>query len=390
MAGGRDMTPRVEALVARHGRYRPIDLLTALRRLRPEALETWRAGDAVLEDLIAGDPERWVELLGDAAAAARKLGLEGELHVPADGRGRALVASRSPGRQQLVCTEYRRVEQGPQMDLFFDNPGVVARNRLIQALLDGDAAVAAERLAALDPSDLDHASQTAAEVLVDALGWRSEGTSTAGAVEFIEQQLEPAARELLDRRSDAYLRRYWREVAGVASGRPFDRDHPEQHSSMLYLRAGDPAGAAEAVRDEDGFWRHSPLLKTLFDAGVALGDRRLMLEAIVELCWCDEAGALACLNRCADPDIGRAQDRFCESEPELPWVLFPAWLALFLPVPELASDAGDCAAYADPGARTALTAAAALRTDPDDIDRRRKLRELAPELFEFWLKRRFR
>lgn len=390
MAGGRDMTPRVEALVARNGRYRPIDLLTALRRLRPEALETWRAGDAVLEDLIAGDPERWVELLRDAAAAARKLGLEGELRVPADGRGRALVASRSPGRQQLVCTEYRRVEQGPQMDLFFDNPGVVARNRLIEALLDGNVALAAERLAELNPSDTDHASQTAAEVLVDALGWRPEDTSTAGAIEFIEQQLEPAARELLDRRSDSYLRRYWRELADAARGRSFDREHPEQHSAMLYLRAGDPAGAAETVHAESGFWRHSALLKTLFDAGVALGDRTLLLEAIIELCWRDEAAALACLNRCADPDIGRALDRFSEAEPELPWSLFPAWLALFLPVPECIFDAEDYAADTDPGAFSALMAAAALRNHPDDVDKRRELRAVAPELFGFWLKRRFR
>jgi len=390
MAAARDMTSRVEALVARHGRYRPVDLLTALRRLRPEALDRWRAGEAVLEDLIAGDPERWVGMLREAAEAARNLGLEAELRVPADGRGRALIASRSPGRQQLVCTEYRRVEQGPQMDLFFDNPGVVARNRLIEALLAGDAGVAAERLAALDPSDTDHAAQTAAEVLVDTLGWRPEDSSTAAALEFIEQQLEPAARELLDRRADSFLQRYWSALAQATDGRAFEPEHPDRHPAALYLRAGDPAGAAGAAHAEDRFWRHPALLKILFDAGAALGDRTRTLEAIIELCWRDETVALACLNRCRDPDIGHALDRFCEAEPELPWALFPAWLALFLPVPELHSEADDSAPGVEPDARAALEAATMLRRHPDDVENRRALRELAPELFEFWLKRRFR
>jgi len=405
MTAAQDIAHRVEKLVARNGCYRPVDLLVALRRLPVEALEQWRtgAGDPpmVLEDCIAGNPERWVELLCEARDWAEKRGLQAELRVPSSGRhdgpgsrggssggrGRALLAARSPVRQQLLCTEYRRVERGPQMDLFFDNPALIARNELVQALLAGDATAAAQHLTRLDPAGTGHAEQTAAEVLVDALDWQPGQEDPGPALEFVEQHLEPAARTFLTDRADAFLRRYWRELARVLAGRDFDPKRPRLHPSWPAARAGDPAGVIDSIRAERAYWRHAELLARLFDAATALRDLGLMLEAIIELCWRDETVALSCLNRCDNADISRAFDRFCEAEPELPWVLFPAWLALHLPVPEPPSGHAE-ESTADPHPRTALTAAAALRASPNDIQARLALREPAPALFEHWMKGR--
>ncbi len=387
-----DVADQVEQLIARHGCYRPVDLLVALRQLSADALAAWRAGrggeHGVLEDAIAGDPERWMACLRAAADWAERRGLEPALVVPVNPDRRALSAARGPARQQLLCTEYRRVEQGPQLDLFFDNPGLIARNRLVEALLSGDDAQAAERLAEIDTAAIDQALQTAAELLVDALAW-SPGRDLDAAMAFVEQQLVPAAQQFLERRAGQFLRPYWRALARMAEGLQFDPTRPERHASALHLRAGNPAGTVETIRAEPEYWGEPGLLVRIFDAGTMLGDRNAMLEAIIELCWTHERQALECLNRCPDPAVGLALEQFGEAPGELPWALFPAWLALLMPLPEPASLRHPGPRDDDATPRRAFTAAIALRRQPADIDARRALYMLAPELFRHWLTRAF-
>jgi len=382
-----DIAVPVEDLVARHGRYRPVDLLVARGRLAFAALSQWRAGDLdVLEDRINGNPERWEAMLIEARDWAERRGLVAELVVPGDARGRALRAARAPARQQLLCTEYLRIETGPQLDLFFDNAGVAARNKLADALLAGDAPAAARGLAGLDPAGTEHALQTAAEVLVDALAWRPDAASDPqAALDYIESDLEPAARHFLDARAGPFLQRYWRGLAEALAGRRFEPARPHLHAGRLWLRAGDPAGAIAAIRAEPDYWRHTELLGGLLEAGSGLGERDAMLEALVELCWCDASSATAWLNRIREPGIDARLAEFDQIEPEPPLSLFPAWLALHMPVPRPPS-LNDRRALDDGAGHVRLfEAAAALRDAPEDLDARRAVQQQSPALFRAWL-----
>jgi len=276
---------QIDALLARHGAYRPIDLLTALRRLPEASLRNWQRDPAlVLEDELLGDPDRWIETLKRAADWAEKLGLERHLRVPKTADGQPLRPSRKPWLQQLLVTEYRRPDTGPQLDLFIDNPQTVARNRLIRALVAKNVETALEALGQFSQAGAGHDELSAAETLVDALNWPGDAKlQPASGLAFLEQQLVPAARRLFDRGADAWLAPYWNRLA---------------------------------------------------DAAIALGDRMLAISAPAELCWQDPHAAEIWLDGCREPGIESRRDQFWDLEPELDTALFPAWLALFLPTPD--------------------------------------------------------
>ena len=380
---GAAIASRVDRLLARHGVYRPLDLLVELRRLPEPALAEWRRDPAiVLEDRLLGDPERCADTLNEAARWARRLGLARELRVPSSADGQPLLASRRPALQQLLLTEYHRVDDSPQLDLFLDNPQTAARNRLVDALHGGDAAAAAEALEQLQAAGAGHTELTAAETLVDALDWPGdEPPAAAEGLAFIETRLQPAATELLGRRATDFLRRYWSRLADSLDPARFDPTQPRLHPSWLALQAGDWAGVVEAARAVPGCWQEPVLLARLAEAGIALGDRGLALTSLDELCWHDAATAEQWLRTCRDAAIAPLRERFWDLEPELDIALFPAWLALHLPTPEPATAPEP---WEQP-ARQAYTTARALRDHKDDTDLRKTLHAQCPALLAHWL-----
>lgn len=385
-SAGLDGPHRIDDLLARHGVYRPVDLLKALRRLPEEALREWQRDPArVLEDELLGDPDRWIEALKRAAGWAEKLGLARHLHVPTASDGQALCASRKPWLQQLMLTEYRRPDTGPQLDLFIDNPQTVARNRLIQALAEKNEQQA---LAALDQflqAGADHDDLSAAETLVDALNWPGDAElKPAAGLELLEQRFVPAARRLLDRGADSWLAPFWIRLADAMDPRIFDPDQPQLHPSWPARQAGDWARVIDACAAVPDFAGQSILLQRLADAAIALGDRMRATSALAELCWQHPCAAEAWLRDCREPGIETWRDRFWDLEPELDLALFPAWLALFLPTPDsIGQNPAGHTANTKP--REIYNAARALYSKPRDPDRRIALRTCCPELLKRWL-----
>ncbi|MEX0916101.1 MAG: hypothetical protein WDZ60_09420, partial [Wenzhouxiangellaceae bacterium] len=375
---------QIDALLARHGVYRPIDLLVALRRLPEASLRDWKSDPAlVLEDILLGDPDRWIEALKSAADWAEKLGLERQLRPATAADGQPLRASRKPWLQQLLLTEYRRPDTGPQLDLFIDNPQTVARNRLIRALRSNNVGSALEALGQFSQAGAGHDDLSAAETLVDALNWPGDGElEPATGLEFLEQQLVPAARRLLDRSADAWLAPYWNRLADAMDPRKFDPDQPKLHPGWPARQAGNWARAIEACMAVPDLARQPILLHRLADAGIALGDRMLAIGALAELCWHDPRAAETWLRDCRDPGIEARRDQFWDLEPELETALFPAWLALFLPTPD---PMGQASSGQTAKACQTYNTARALHKKQGDPERRIALRECAPELLEHWL-----
>ncbi|GAB4197748.1 MAG: hypothetical protein Tsb002_32160 [Wenzhouxiangellaceae bacterium] len=384
MATKVDLASRVEQLLAQHGSYRPVDLLVSLRRLSEAALDQWRSAPAtspvVLEEQISGAPERWVELLREAADWAERLGLEREIRIPQGADGVRLKASRSPYRQQLLCAEYRRRESGPQLNLFLDNPAMIARNQLSEALLAEDAVAAGERLSRLAAAGVDHSTQTAAEVLIDALGWQLPD-DPARALTLIEQQLSPAAEQFFGHRAQPFLRRYWRRLMSKLPAAEYDPEQPRHHPSWAAMRAANWGAVIETIQTVPDYWRHVELLTRMADAAIALEHPSSLMQAVIELCWCDEAIAEQWLNRCTHASVEAALDTFCNSDSEPQWSLFPAWLALSVTVPQ-----PDSLQTAPPSpAQQAFIAARELRPQRDNLDKRQQLQQHAPGLLQLWL-----
>jgi len=375
---------RIDALLARHGAYRPLDLLVALRRLPEASLREWQRDPArVLEDELLGDPDRWIEALKSAAGWAEKLGLERHFRLPTGSEGQPLRASRKPWLQQLLLTEYRRPDTGPQLDLFIDNPQTVARNRLIRALLTTNDDAALVALEQFSHAGAGHDELSAAETLVDALNWPGDAElRPAAGLKFMEQQLVPAARRLLDRSADAWLASYWNRLADAMDPRKFDPDQPKLHPGWPARQAKDWARVIESCTAVPEFACQPILLQRLADAAIALGDRMLAIGALAALCWHDAVSAETWLRDCCEPAIETQRDRFWDLEPELDTALFPAWLALFLPTPDpiCQNTSGHGA-----DARETYDTARALRARPRDPERRIALRDRAPELLDHWL-----
>ena len=379
---------QIDDLLARHGVYRPIDLLTALRRLPEASLRAWQLDPAlVLEDELLGDPDRWIETLKRAAGWAEKLGLQRQLRVPKTADGQPLRASRKPWLQQLLVTEYRRPDTGPQLDLFIDNPQTVARNRLIRALIANKIETALEALGQFSQAGAGHDELSAAETLVDALNWPGDAKlQPATGLAFLEQQLAPAARRLLDRGADAWLAPYWNRLADAMHPRQFDPDQPKLHPGWPARQAKDWARVIESCNAVEDFPRQPILLQRLADAAIALGDRMLAISALAELCWQDPHAAEIWLRDCREPGIEARRDQFWDLEPELDTALFPAWLGLFLPTPDpIGRDTSDNTSNNTANARETYNTARALHASPGDPERRIALRDRAPELLARWL-----
>ncbi len=378
------ITQLVDRLLARHGVYRPLDLLVALRRLPETAQAEWHDHpETVLEDRLLGDPERWIELLDNAARWAERLGLGRDLKIPTATDGRPLRASRRLAWQQLLLTEYRRTDDGPQLDLFLDNPQTMARHRLVKALLSGKVQAAAGALDELSRIECDHTILTAAETLVDALGWPGDQLGNPnGALDYLEHHLQPAARRLLDRQADTFMRPLWRRMAGMLDAAHFDPAQPHLHPSWAARQTADWAAVIESIQAVAEYHSSPPLLSQLIEAGMMLGERALALGALAELCWQDSPSAERVLQTLTDPPVEALRDRFWDLEPphEIAW--FPTWLALHLNAPEPLHPIRN---PKDDPPRLAYRTARALKQNPGNPEHRQALHRQCPILLAHWL-----
>jgi len=386
----------IDQLLARHETLDPLDLLLASGRLSRARLDHWRRDDAStwLEDSLAGDPARAVELLHRAAAVAGRLELEPqqmEAGPLANEAGKPKRFFRNPTADRLARTHWRRNPDTPQLNLFFDNRFNVARADLVAALLASEPARAERALVEMAGISAANDLQGDAELLVESLPKLQQVFDDPQRwLDYIECVLEPAARRVMTGQADRWLESFWRKLARAPAVQHFDATHPQLHISEIAARFGDWPGVIDGVRAVPDHAAHPVLLQRLVQAALMVRDRATALEALARLCWSGHALADRTVQEIDDSLLADARDRFFDLDCELDLADFPAWLALSnQSMPDFKPWNSDAAQGID-AHWTIYTVARRLARKPDEIDLRAKLRHLHPELFRVWLESRAR
>ena len=289
-----------------------------------------------------------------------------------------------------------------QLDIFEDSRDQMLRNDVLHALERRDAAAARQAWqqfaaeyaddATLAPLDrLVHALERPETALFDA------APQAAVALRLLQDDLVPAAQRLWSAAAaDAWLAPLWAQLARRAARLAFDAAAPELHAAALWLRAGQPAEAAEAVA-HIASWRRIPAPLAWMTEAV---HRRDGLDAswalLAELAWLAPERFDALLRRLGDPLLDRLRRQFDAAYegdgPSGDAAWFPAWV--LCEKPALAALIGQ----AQPGLKRAPERAMRLLLDllqlerqgrqHDLILRRRQLRDLQPALYAAYMKSR--
>ena len=393
-AAASEMHAAVQQLLDTHGFYSPVELLLATNRLGYDDYQAWRRGDhptldALLRDGVAGTRT----LLEEADTWARGLHLEGEavsiLGTDAHS-GIELTASTDAGLAGLLRVEYRRDADRAQPDLFLDGAQTQLQNQLIDAISGRDDTVADDKLRQLAALDPEHWAIQHATVLIDALRATSADRSDAARrrLETIENRWLPAASALLRSGARDFLTPIWRDVGRALEGQGFESQDPKRHASWAYLNGLDWPNVKRTVLEVPN-WESEPLLRTwLALAQWRLAEYRDANRSWFALCWHFPAHFEECVESPTFPNAAlqrawlEAQDHDMDPPITPPW--FPAWL--LIEFPGFARSIGPSGGASDAEcAYDHLVALLSGHSDREDLDHRRALKDLHPDLLGHYL-----
>ncbi len=373
----------VDQLLARDQCYRPVELLVASKRLDAESRQRWESGEvAFLEDLLAGNPARSLEMLRLADEWARKLELDGQVETPSAGRGRLF---RNPNDDRLACTVWHRRQASPQTDLFLDSGFAAARGRLARSLVEGDMAGAEVHLGEMARAEPGNALQADAEQLAGALAWLDRPVEEPLAwYKRVAEDLGPRARRFLGpNQVGQYLDRFRVHLAAHLDAEAFDPQHPQLHPASLAAESGGWAEVLQALQAVERAFEHARLMELAAIAGLKTNQREAGISALCQLCWRHPRTAETWLEQTDDAEIAARITRFWDLEDPLDIELFPAWLiTIGFPVPDI-----DPNQIPDMPQAQALTHTRHLRHHPTDHAARKWLQQNTPTLFKAWLAR---
>lgn len=393
-----DIQAGVDRVVATHGAYIPVELLLTLGRLRYTDYDAWRCGgQASLQSALTGSPNETADLLKDAAEWARTLGLQPEVR-DYFGWGRharhQLVFFHDGWHEadRLLATHYIRAREsaaGEQLDLFLDSSTTVALQDLRAALRARDPEAAQRYLANLDANAPEHGLRPAARRLIDALRGLSASLHRRQApteLAAVEQDLLPAARDLLGPGARDLMVPFWHRLAAALTGAPFDPERPELHASYACVRALDWRGAVAAIEAQPDYATHPALLERLAQARYHDGQYSAAIMAWSALCWLCARTAEAALDD-LPPTAGKLRTawvdfRDLDIEPAPDAGLFPA--RLLLAEPGLAHAVPPDIAAGDSIGEHAFRAVHQLLQD-DCTDTRKAVQDVAPWLLAAYL-----
>jgi hypothetical protein len=294
----------------------------------------------------------------------------------------------------------------PQLDIFADSRDVMLRNDAIEALLRRDTHAATAALRALAEFEPKHEALVSLGVLAAALT-PAPGTAFANLAEASAARhamaisIVPAAQAVLRAEATGWLAPLWRVLAERAAALPFRADAAETaeaHAAPLWLLAGEPAAAAQAVERIESWRRIPTALAWMSQARHAIYGLDAVWPLLAELAWLAPARFSQCARALADPLLDRLMRR-CETECEfdvdhitdlLAW--FPAWLLNDQPalLPRLRQ--------AEPGLGSEAERAFRLMGEllglerqgrhADLIEGRKRLRGLQPALYAVYMRTR--
>ncbi len=227
-----------------------------------------------------------------------------------------------------------------QLDLFEHSRDVMLRNDVLQHLLQHAAAPARSACHALAGEYPQDDLLPVFECLTQTLERRSNAPLPSHAAlarerERLTQQVSHAAQRAMGSSADAWLHRFWRELAERAALLPFQAACAEDHAAALWLRGEHWAAAAQAVERIES-WRRIPApLAWMLQARCRQGELDACWGLLAELAWLAPARLDALLRDLNDPLLTRLHKKFdAEFEgagdvADMAW--FPAWVLLERP-----------------------------------------------------------
>ena len=287
-----------------------------------------------------------------------------------------------------------------QLDLFTHGRDVMLQNDVITALREGDAASgqkALERFAAefpgretIPPLKILLATLAAPAIRI------ADRDAIATKIREIDTVVAPAAERVFGREKAAnWLSPVWSSLANAAIGLTFDPECPRLHAGFLFLQSGDWV-AAEGQIATIPSWRRIPVpLAWMAEAGFQRGGLEPVWCLLVELAWIDFDAFRALARRLKSAPLHRLLHDFeagLDDEGDLDPSWFPAWL--LITVPEMAS----VIRQSQPGNGKAPERVARLIMEllalekqgrhADLVGQRRKLRDLHPRLYRYYMSSR--
>jgi hypothetical protein len=286
-----------------------------------------------------------------------------------------------------------------QLDIFEHSRDTMLRNDALQALQQRNPAAvraAAQRLAAEYPGDRSLPDlERLADVLESAVPLAFDAPAAAAqALQLLRDQIAPASQRLLGNiDGSTWLKPLWQQMARRAATLDFRADQPDCHAASLWLLAGEPASAADAV-ERIASWRRIPApLQWMCEARWQLQGLDASWGLLAELAWLAPARFDALAQRRADPLLQRLRRQFDQcfegngDTTDLAW--FPAWA--LIEKPALAPLLGQ----AQPGLQNEPERGMRLLLDllhlerlgrqRDLIEQRRRLRDLHQGLFAAYM-----
>ena len=251
-----DIKAQVERQINEQSNFSPIQWLMDGGRLMYSDYERWRKGETpFLDVLLLGDLKKIVLQLENAMEHAELLGMKREeanftswqQNTPSQ-----LRASKTPALNQLLTCRFIRVNDTPQLDLFFDNPVLFTENGLRDALGSRDLDQTQRLLNQLSEQDPNHKHLHHFESLAAYLGHMSQALNLetkmdtakhtlqiTEELEGLENVIEPLAKDCLQDQARDYLIPAWRRLAFSLEGIPFDSNMPKLHASYAWQKALD-------------------------------------------------------------------------------------------------------------------------------------------------------
>ena len=384
----------IQQQLSTHGFYSPVELLLATNRLGYDDYRAWRRGDRrTLDSLLRDGVAEARTLLEEADAWVRGLHLEAEsasLLGTDKHAGVELKASANPELDNLLHVEYRRDVDRAQPDLFLDGAQAQVQNQLIDAITARDAAASGDKVRQLASLDAGHWAIDHAEALIDALQAAplDHPEQARQRLDVIENRWLPAASSLLRAGARDFLSPIWRDVGRALEGVPFESHDAKGHASWAYLNGLDWSNVKRTILDVQN-WESEPLLQTwLALARWRLAEYREAMRSWFALCWHFPAHFAECVESSTFPNSSlqraweEAKNQDLDPPITPPWL--PAWL--LTGYPGIARTVGPCGGASGP--ERAFDHLVALRrdlSDREDLDHRRALKDLHPDLLGHYL-----
>ena len=384
-----------QRLLSENGAYSPIEMLLATNSLTYRDYRAWRTGERrTLDDALAAGVGGTRQLVEEVQLWARSLHLHPD-DVPFYGveenAGIELTASADEHLDTLLHTEYRAQADRRQTDIFLDASGMTAANDLVSALSSRNVAAAKTRLERLVGIDASHWMLADATILVEALAERppTRRAEALRTMATLEQRWLPAAGAVLRSGARDFLTPVWRAIgAALDDGAPYDAARPKEHASFAYAHGLDWANVRRVAIKVANHRSEPVLLELLAESEWRLRNRREAVALWFALCWVAPDHFAGAVDAARFPDSavrkcwGRLQDQDWSGSKGAAWL--PAWMVLDEPGIGRAfkPTKGDSAAERAFDLLLRLRAGA---SDREDIDNRRALQELHPELFNRYL-----